>query len=108
YTTQHPMHLTSIPPFDLRNAINLEDAFGNNLGITEVPEIDAPKATDIRHIFMNCVNVESGAYAQYLRFSGQAKPPAQYDKAFLNCGSDTESGRAELQQIPASWGGTAE
>ena len=108
YDTDYPMHLESIPAFDYSSAESLEDAFGNNISLKTVPVINAPNATDVRHIFMNCVNVESGALACFQAMSTQATPPQDHSRAFENCGIDTPTGAAELAQIPSSWGGLAE
>ena len=57
-------------------------------------------------MFINCVNVESGALDLYERASTQENPPSSPYSCFTNCGSNTENGVQELSQIPPMWGGT--
>jgi hypothetical protein len=59
-------------------------------------------------MFYNCHNVQSGALALYQQASTQATPPSAHTYCFNDCGDRTESGRAELAQIPTDWGGTYE
>jgi len=51
----------------------------------------------------NCRNVQSGALALYNQASTQANPPTNHTLAFQNCGVDTQTGAAELAQIPSDW-----
>lgn len=52
--------------------------------------------------FYNCINVESGILALYQQVSTQSNIP-YHSEAFYNCGSNTETGRAELAQLPSDW-----
>ena len=104
YGTEYPMHLTSIPAFDYSSATSLEDAFGNNLNLETIPQINAPNVQDVSNIFMNCSNVKQGAKQLYDTFSSQQSIQT-YENAFKNCGINTDTGFTELEQIPPSWGG---
>lgn len=104
YGTEYPMHLTSIPAFDYSSATSLEDAFGNNLSLETIPQINAPNVQDVSNIFMNCSNVKQGAKQLYDTFSSQQSVQT-YENAFKNCGINTDTGFTELEQIPPSWGG---
>lgn len=56
------------------------------------------------NMFENCYKIEFGALDLYNTMS--AIPGFTYHTdTFKNCGRDTTVGAAELQQIPASWGG---
>jgi hypothetical protein len=57
------------------------------------------------NMFSNCPNVKSGQKALYDKLSAISTITNHTD-CFKNCGSDTPEGRAELAQIPESWGGT--
>jgi hypothetical protein len=59
----------------------------------------------MRNMFYDCVNVQSGALALYQQASSRVTPPS-HSYTFRFCGSNTETGAAELAQIPTSWGGT--
>lgn len=103
-----PMHIKEIPAFDYSSAEDLTAAFGYMVDVETIPAIDAPKATNVSHIFKSCVNAKNGIKEQYDRFVSMATPPATHNDAFKNCGSDTPEGQIALSQIPASWGGLAE
>lgn len=81
----------------------------NCTGLTEIPLIHFRDGTlaNGNEMFAGCVNVTSGALALYQELSSWTNPPSHSDM-FKNCGSDTQTGAAELAQIPVSWGGTFE
>jgi hypothetical protein len=59
-------------------------------------------------MFLYCESVESGALALYQQASTQATPPSRHSYCFYHCGSNAPADapiHAEMQQIPASWGG---
>ena len=85
---------------------NLQGIFANCSSLTSVPLFDSSSVTNVGNMLKNCVNVESGALALYQQMSTQTTPPTVYGDCFLNCGSNTTTGAAELAQIPSSWGGT--
>ena len=53
--------------------------------------------------FLYCFKVTGGALALYQQASTQANPPLKHDYCFENCGRDTQTGAAELAQIPNEW-----
>ena len=57
----------------------------------------------VNEMFSGCRNVRSGISAAYDVLTAVA--PSDHQDTFLNCGIDTPQGLAELQTIPASWGG---
>lgn len=99
--------LTTVPLFDTSNVTNMNSMFFGCSSITTVPLFDTSSVTTTSQMFQNCTNVQSGALALYQQASTQAVPPANHAYTFSNCGSNTESGRSELAQIPQDWGGTA-
>lgn len=98
--------LTSVPLFDTSNATDMGNMFLACSSLSSVPLFDTSSATNMDYTFYSCTNVESGALALYQQASGQVTPPSSYSNCFMDCGSGTVTGAAELAQIPASWGGT--
>jgi hypothetical protein len=54
-------------------------------------------------MFYDCYSVESGALALYQQASTQANPPLEHYRTFSNCGTQTQTGLAEFNQIPNDW-----
>lgn len=120
--------LTSAPLFNTSNVTNMGSMFYACSSLTSAPLLDTSKVTDTSYMlyycdnltsvplynmpyvtnttsmFARCVNVQSGALALYNQIANQGI--ATHSNMFYNCGSDTITGRAELAQIPSSWGGT--
>ena len=97
--------LTSVAITGTSSTTNMRTAFANCTSLAEVPELTTDAVTDVTSIFSGCRSVESGALALYQQLSTQANPPTAYYGAFSNCGIDTETGAADLEQIPVLWGG---
>jgi len=57
----------------------------------------------MKSMFLNCKNVQYGALALYQQASTQTTPPSSHAKAFFNCGVSSQTGSAELAQIPSDW-----
>lgn len=97
--------LTSVPLFDTSSCTNMWSMFGHCYSLTSVPLFDTRSCTSMLEMFYYCISVQSGALALYQQAS--AKPVPYHSECFQYCGSNTDTGRAELQQIPSSWGGLA-
>lgn len=97
--------LTYAQPFDTSRATHLLDMFYGCSSITNVPLFNTIHVTDFDRIFAGCRSVTSGALALYQQASSQPIPPTGHNSSFSNCGADTATGLAELQQIPSTWGG---
>lgn len=95
--------LTHIPLFDTSNVTRMTDMFILCTSLTIVPLLNTSKVTTMADMFEGCINVETGALALYQQASSQTTPPSNYKWAFLNCGSNTQTGAAELAQIPDDW-----
>lgn len=98
--------LITIPLFNTSNVTIMSYALYGCSSLTSIPLFDTSKVTHTVEMFKDCVNVQSGALALYQQLSSQANPPTYHDGTFTNCGSNTQTGSAELAQIPSSWGGT--
>ena len=101
------IRLTSVPLFDTSKAEYMEEMFFNCVSLTSIPLFDTSSCTNMELMFHYCHQVQSGALALYQQASTQSIPPVQYNDAFKDCGINTPTGLAELQQIPSSWGGLA-
>ena len=95
--------LTAAPLFDTSNVTNMEYMFYTCENLTNVPLFNTSKVTNISKMFAGCYNVQYGALALYQQASTQVTPPSQHNQTFYYCGSDTETGAAELAQIPSDW-----
>lgn len=95
--------LTTVPLFDTSNAIYMDDMFNDCTSLTTVPLFNTSKVTDMREMFDGCTNVQSGALALYQQASSQPTPPSNHTLTFRDCGSNTQTGAAELAQIPSDW-----
>lgn len=96
-------NLTNIPLFDTSNVTDMENMFYYCSNLTYVPLLNTNSVVDMDSMFSNCTNVESGALALYQQASSQTTPPAQHIFTFMYCGSNTQTGAAELAQIPSDW-----
>lgn len=95
--------LTELPAFDISKVTNLYDAFNGCTSLKYIPQFTTglpPK--DVRKAFLDCINVESGILDIYQKFNSWGGPENR-TACFRNCGTNTQTGSAELAQIPASW-----
>lgn len=99
--------LKEVPNFDFSSATSLYETFRDCSSLEKIPLFSTTAATDVTSMFNGCVKVKEGALDLYTQMSTQTTPPTTTTNCFKDCGKDTETGAAELAQIPASWGGTA-
>lgn len=127
YMFYHCVALQTVPFFDTSNITRMAGTFEQS-GIITLPAFNMINVTTISNMclscaslktiplfrntdkiskayrtFRNCYNVESGALALYQQLSSQANPPSTHSLMFAQCGSNTETGAAELAQIPSDW-----
>jgi len=95
--------LTNIPLFDTSNVTDMNSTFSNCTSLTNIPLFDTTKVQDMNYTFSTCTNVQSGALALYQQASTQTTPPVNHYQTFYNCGTNTQTGSAELAQIPSDW-----
>ena len=95
--------ITSISLFDTTNVNNMSFMFSNCTELTSIPLFDTTNVTTMSNTFYCCFKVESGALALYQQASNQTNPPSNHTGTFSACGSDTQTGSAELEQIPSDW-----
>lgn len=119
--------LETVPAFDLKGVCDANSMFADCVSLRAIPAMSVSKVGHpivwegtvvsgtiqyMDYMFQGCLNVESGITAMYTALStngyGTAAQavgvtPAQHSKVFENCGVDSQSGSAELAQIPAGW-----
>jgi len=101
----HCTSLVSIPLFDTSNVSYMNSTLRGCTSLTYIPLFDTSNVIAMNYMCQECYNVEGGALSLYQQASTQTIPPSRYDWAFKDCGKNTPTGLAELQQIPRSWGG---
>lgn len=79
--------------------------FYNCTGLTYIEPIHCAGVENVGGMFNGCENVEDGAYDQYVWFSTYALNVSNHSSTFTDCGSATQTGLADLDQIPVGWGG---
>ena len=97
--------LTTVPQLDLSNMTDTGWMFNGCTSFTTIPLLNLPNIESMSGMFQDCTNVQSGALALYQQLSTQSNPPQYHEGMFMHCGQDTQTGLAELNQIPTSWGG---
>ena len=98
--------LTSVPLFNTSNVTTMNGMFAMWDGVTSlriVPLFNTSKVTNMHAMLFNCTKVESGSLALYIQASTQTTPPTTHTRTFYRCGVDTQTGSAELAQIPDDW-----
>jgi surface protein len=95
--------LTTVPLFDTSNVTDMANMLSNCDKLTSIPLFNTSKVTNVNGMCAYCYKVQSGALALYNQMSTQATPPANHDRCFKECGSNTTTGAAELAQIPEDW-----
>ena len=100
------VNLTEVGPLYTPGIIKFHRIFESCSSLTSIPLLNISNATYVAYMFKGCTNVESGSLEMYNQLSALGAQVTDHDGCFLNCGSNTVTGAAELAQIPSSWGGT--
>ena len=95
--------LVSVPVFNTSKVTNMYDMFCYCSSLSAVPLFNTSKVTNMGLTFFGCENVQTGALALYQQASTQTNPPSNHEATFYNCGINTQTGAAELAQIPSNW-----
>lgn len=96
-------NVSSVPLYDTSNVVNMVGMLQNCSALTSLPLFNTSKVQYMDAAFNYCVNVQSGALDLYRQTSTQTNPPSYHHYTFSNCGTNTETGSAELAQIPDDW-----
>jgi hypothetical protein len=84
----------------------MDRMFNGCKGLTEFSTIYCINVQNVGGMFLKCTNITEGALAQYTWFINHNINITNHSSTFTDCGSDTQTGAAELAQIPVGWGGT--
>lgn len=95
--------ITSVPLFDTNKVTDFASMFDDCVSLISIPLFDTSSAVSVNGMFAGCENVETGSLALYRQMSSQANPPDDHDDCFGRCGINTQTGQAELAQIPEDW-----
>lgn len=95
--------LTTVPEFNTSSVTRMSSMFYGCSALPYVPILNTSNVTATRTMFYNCYNVSGGALALYNQMSTQQNPPDDHTNCFRQCGRDTQTGAAELAQIPDDW-----
>lgn len=85
---------------------SMDRMFFNCTGITEFSTLQCSNVQNLNSTFSGCTEVTDGAYDQYVWLNTYATNVNNHSGTFSNCGSNTQTGTAELAQIPVGWGCT--
>lgn len=85
---------------------SMDRMFGNCTGLTYIAPLHCSNVQNVGGMFQGCTEVTEGAYDQYVWFNTYGININNHSGTFTNCGSNTQTGTAELAQIPTGWGGT--
>lgn len=94
--------LEEVPLFDTMKVTNMDEMFRKCASLKHIPLFDLSSLTDMERMCCQCENVQGGALALYQRASSLPNVPLHSD-AFELCGTNTQTGTWELNQIPSSW-----
>lgn len=94
----------------LQTAPNIDTTSGTDFlrmfqycDLLEVPQYNMPAALNVDRMFDDNQNVTTGALSLYNQIKDN--PDIDGQMCFVGCGVNTETGRADLDQIPQYWGG---
>ena len=94
--------LQTFPIIDTSKATKLDNMFQKCSSLIYVPLLSTSSATTMSAMFDGCTNVIQGSLALYNQANSQTRVP-DHKIAFRDCGINTQSGSAELSQIPDDW-----
>lgn len=87
---------------------SMDRCFGPATALTEFVTMQTPNTlVNVNSVFLGASNVASGALDQYTYWSTYNTNISNHSATFKDCGSNTQTGLAELNQIPVGWGGNA-
>jgi len=87
--------------FDCSSLESSEGTFWQCESLTQVPLLNYYTSCNVNYLFCNCYNVEHGALDLYHQLVNHNNGNHSY--TFGSCGRNTQTGSAELAQIPSSW-----
>lgn len=95
--------IKTLPLFDTSNVSSMYQMCLTCSSLKSVPLFNTNKVSNMGGTFESCYSVDTGSLALYNQVSTQANPPTNHYKTFAYCGRDSQTGSAELAQIPGDW-----
>lgn len=95
--------LTTLPLFNTHNVSETTEMCIGCSALTAIPLFDTTNMDHMNYMFDGCINVQTGALALFQQASTQANPPNYHMDTFRECGINTITGAAELEQIGYTW-----
>ena len=84
---------------------SLDRTFRYCSGLTSIVPIQCSNVVNVGGMYDNCTEITGGALDQYNWFNTYGVNITNHSGTFTSCGSNTQTGLAELNQIPVGWGG---
>ena len=85
---------------------SMDRCFGPATALTEFVTMQTPiTLVNVNSVFLGATNVADGALDQYIYWSTYNTNINNHSATFKNCGENTQTGLADLNQIPVGWGG---
>lgn len=94
--------ITECPLFDTSSATGLYGIIGDCYNLVTVPDFDVSSCIEADWICIADIAVTGGALNLYNKLAA-LDPVPSHNQAFTSCGRDTDTGAAELAQIPEEW-----
>lgn len=96
-------NLIDCPNFDTSNVTSMEAMFANCSSVTSIPLYNTTNVKTVSYMFSNCYNVNNGIVDFYNNVSNHSPNLMSHNSTFRNCGVSSQTGSAELAQIPDDW-----
>lgn len=85
---------------------NMDRCFGPATALTEFATMQTPNTLiNVNSVFFGATNVAAGALDQYTYWSTYNTNISNHSATFKDTGANSQTGLAELNQIPVGWGG---
>ena len=85
---------------------NMDRCFGPATALTEFATMQTPiSLINVNSVFIGSTNVAAGALDQYTYWSTYNTNISNHSATFKDCGANSQTGLADLNQIPVGWGG---
>lgn len=95
--------LAGVVSFDTSNVTNIDYMFAN-CNLDAIPAFDFSSVTACSYTFAYNADVASGITEAYAALSA-LDPEPTHNYTFYGCGSESETGAAELAEVPDDWKG---
>lgn len=96
--------LSAFPTFSASKVTTIASMFYGCDSLTgSIPSYDFRNVNDCKYAFAGCTALSGGILDTYDRFMSYEIQPTVYTHCFQNCGIGTQTGSAELAQIPSDW-----